>query len=232
MATIYLIRHGQASFGQENYDQLSELGEQQAVRLGQNLAQRLPHFDQIHLGAMLRHRQTAQGCLLAKGESWQQDQWHVNADWNEYDHRDILAQMGEQFTSAASTQAWVKNQASPKAAFEQLFNDAMQRWMSGDYHDYVESWQDYFDRVQAGLQDVIEQSRDAENVAVFTSGGPISLICQQLLGIPSDNLMRLNWTLVNAGISKIVAGKNRTFCASLNEHTAFEGEHQHMVTYR
>ena len=47
MATIYLIRHGQASFGKANYDELSDLGQQQATRLGQALAQRMPAFDAV-----------------------------------------------------------------------------------------------------------------------------------------------------------------------------------------
>ena len=35
MTTIYLIRHGQASFGAESYDKLSPNGELQAKLLGQ-----------------------------------------------------------------------------------------------------------------------------------------------------------------------------------------------------
>ena len=34
MATIYLVRHGQASFGKENYDQLSPRGWEQGRILG------------------------------------------------------------------------------------------------------------------------------------------------------------------------------------------------------
>ena len=232
MACIYLIRHGQASFGQENYDQLSNLGEQQAERLGQTLASRLPKFDQIHLGTMLRHKQTAEICLAAKGGESSAADWHQDANWNEYDHQDILAQMGSDFATAASTQAWVVKQANPKTAFEKLFNDAIERWVSGEYEGYVESWQDYTTRVQAAMQKVVAQAQEAEHVAVFTSGGPISLVCQQLLGVSSEKIMRLNWTLVNAGVSKVVASKSRVFCSSMNEHTAFEGEYQHMVTYR
>ena len=35
MGTLYLVRHGQASFGAADYDNLSELGHRQAVRLGE-----------------------------------------------------------------------------------------------------------------------------------------------------------------------------------------------------
>ena len=38
MAELYLIRHAQASFGAENYDQLSDLGHQQSQSLGKALA--------------------------------------------------------------------------------------------------------------------------------------------------------------------------------------------------
>jgi broad specificity phosphatase PhoE len=38
MGTLYLVRHGQASFGADDYDQLSELGRRQSVRLGEYLA--------------------------------------------------------------------------------------------------------------------------------------------------------------------------------------------------
>ena len=34
MGTIYLIRHGQASFDSADYDQLSDLGQLQAAQLG------------------------------------------------------------------------------------------------------------------------------------------------------------------------------------------------------
>ena len=32
MGTLYLVRHGQASFGSDHYDQLSELGRRQPPR--------------------------------------------------------------------------------------------------------------------------------------------------------------------------------------------------------
>ena len=37
MGVILLVRHGQASFGSDNYDVLSPLGQRQARRLGQAL---------------------------------------------------------------------------------------------------------------------------------------------------------------------------------------------------
>ena len=63
MAEIYLVRHGQASFGAENYDKLSELGFKQAVLLGEYWKRRDMSFDAIYMGDMVRHRETAEGIL-------------------------------------------------------------------------------------------------------------------------------------------------------------------------
>ncbi|MFM8823411.1 MAG: histidine phosphatase family protein, partial [Limnohabitans sp.] len=35
MGQLTWVRHGQASFGAEDYDQLSDLGKRQSIRLGQ-----------------------------------------------------------------------------------------------------------------------------------------------------------------------------------------------------
>jgi broad specificity phosphatase PhoE len=58
MGTLYLVRHGQASFGAENYDELSELGHRQSVRLGEYFAQKGISFDRLIAGTLNRHKQT------------------------------------------------------------------------------------------------------------------------------------------------------------------------------
>ena len=65
MPAVTLIRHGQASFGKANYDQLSELGYLQAHRLGISLKERDEPVDVVYVGAMQRHLQTAETCLAA-----------------------------------------------------------------------------------------------------------------------------------------------------------------------
>lgn len=55
MTTIYLVRHGQASFGKTNYDELSENGEAQAKILGQYFKKTITEQPLIISGAMQRH---------------------------------------------------------------------------------------------------------------------------------------------------------------------------------
>ncbi|MFT6408972.1 MAG: broad specificity phosphatase PhoE [Arenicella sp.] len=233
MATVYLIRHGQASFGQENYDKLSDLGQQQATHLGQVLAQRLPKFDAVCLGTMLRHRQTASNCLNGFEQVFEQAQPTFDEGWNEYDHQDILRQYRPEFVTSKSMMEYIGQQADPKKAFEADFNGAIDRWIAGENdHDYVESWTSFTRRVHQALKTTLASNADKKSIAVFTSGGPISLVTQHLLGVSEEKIMQMNWTLLNCGVSKVVATGSRLFVASLNEHTHFEGvEHKHFITY-
>lgn len=233
MTVIYLVRHGQASFGQQNYDKLSDLGHQQATLLGESLVSRIGKFDKVVLGSMLRHKQTLQNCLTAMQQNTPENDWHVDAGWNEYDHHDILAQMGPEFADAPSIERWVRSQDNPKAAFEKLFNDAMNRWMSGTYdNQYVESWDDYQQRIKKALQQVISQANGATKIAVFSSGGPISVVSQALLGVDPKKVMQVNWTLVNCSLTKLVSTGSRTFVSTLNDHSHFEGKQKSLITYK
>jgi len=233
MATIYLIRHGQASFGQENYDKLSELGEQQATRLGLVLSQRLPKFDVVCLGTMVRHKQTAVNCLAGFDQIFEDSAVEFDAGWNEYDHQDILAQSRPEFATAQGLTDYLSEQPKPKQAFEREFNAAIDRWTAGtNDSDYVESWSAYTQRVHQALKNTLSLCGDRKNIAVFTSGGPISLVSQHLLGVDADRIMQLNWTLMNCGVTKLVFTGSRLFLATLNEHTHFEGaDHKRFITY-
>lgn len=235
MSTLYLIRHGQASFGQQNYDQLSAMGEKQAEHLGRTLSSRLDGFQFVQLGTMKRHYQTASACLAAfsPGSIPLEPDWQRSEGWNEYDHQDIMTQLNPLFATPQGVEKHVRAQPDPKAFFETLFNEAMARWMSGKHDsDYVESWRDYQNRIMASMKTATSLGEKKDRVAVFTSGGPISVVSQALLGVPAENIMALNWTLVNCGVTKLVSTPNRLFVSSLNEHTHFEGEHQSLVTYK
>lgn len=233
MANIYLIRHGQASFGQQNYDELSPLGEKQAQRLGETLSTRIQSFDKVILGSMFRHKQTAQNCLSSMGIPFEQEAWLTDERWNEYDHQDILTQCSPEFSTPEGIQQFIRQQSNPKAAFEALFNEAMNRWIKGEHDDdYVESWQHYQQRINDAVSHIFSLSRQHKNIAVFTSGGPISVVSQKLLGVAPEKIMQLNWTLLNCSVTKIVSTSNRQFVATLNEHSHFEGEHHSLLSYK
>lgn len=232
MACIYLIRHGQASFGEDDYDCLSKLGHQQARQLGADLERRGIHFDHAIRGGMLRHQQTADACLEAMASSRLQN-IEVNLAWNEYDHQNILGQLDPAYGTAQGVKAYISQQPHPQQALEGLIGRSFDRWFdSQDNAGYVESWPAYQRRVKEALQAIRGNGSGAKHIAVFTSGGPIALLLQHLLGVRPRDLMQLNWTLINCGVSKLLSSPERVSVSSINEHSGFEGNNRHLISYK
>ena len=63
MGAIYLVRHGQAAFGTDDYDRLTEIGYTQAHLLGGFLAVRRVRFEAIYTGTLRRHTETLRAIL-------------------------------------------------------------------------------------------------------------------------------------------------------------------------
>ena len=63
MGSIYLIRHGQASFGADDYDVLSPTGIRQAEILGDHLLNLGVRFDRVLSGGLRRQQHTARAAL-------------------------------------------------------------------------------------------------------------------------------------------------------------------------
>jgi broad specificity phosphatase PhoE len=230
MSAVYLIRHGQASFGAADYDRLSERGELQARVLGGALSHLSPRIGALVSGDMLRHRQTAQGCLQAMGHS---AQWQVDAGWNEFDHVSVVTALRPDYADPEVLRAELMAQPDPHRAFQTMFEQAVVRWVSGEHDDdYAETWQAFRARGKAALARLLEALPQGSDALVFTSGGPIAALAQQLLHIPDSDGFRLNWGLVNCGVTKLVRGRDGVRLSTLNGHAHFEGEHAALVTYR
>jgi len=67
MGTLYLVRHGQASFGADDYDVLSPLGMQQATRLGEYFKTKGITFDAALTGTLQRQISTFEGICQGMG---------------------------------------------------------------------------------------------------------------------------------------------------------------------
>ena len=67
MGTLYLVRHGQASFGAADYDQLSELGQRQCQALGDWFRERGIAFEAVLRGTLRRHEQSLAALLQGYG---------------------------------------------------------------------------------------------------------------------------------------------------------------------
>lgn len=229
MGAIYLVRHGQASFGAGDYDKLSRLGVEQGAILGRALAARGLAPDAVVCGGMLRHRETAQSCLAAMGR---EAQWDEDLAWNEYDHETMIEAYRPRYRNKAVMAAELAATLNPRRAFQDLFAEAMQRWIAGGHEaDYPESWGAFCARVESAarrLQTALGRSKTA---LVFTSGGPIAALARQLLGLSDERAVRLNWTLANAAVTKLIYSERGIYLSTLNEHAHFEHDGK-LITYR
>lgn len=236
MGQIYLVRHGQASFGSANYDRLSELGLEQARSLGERFANSQQRFTKVVCGAMQRHRQTADACMamLPKSLCVNPDSWHTDPAFNEYDHHEVLVRQRPDFEDPKTVLHFLANTPNSGAAFQDLFAAAMARWMSGRHDtEYRETWLEFRHRCINAMQCLAEGSERSQSIVVFTSGGTISSLCQHLLGMGERETARLNWSLVNTGVTRLLYQPGRVSLSYLNNYAHLElpGK-SHMVTYR
>jgi broad specificity phosphatase PhoE len=229
---IHLVRHGQASFAAADYDQLSELGYEQSRVLGEALRSRLPGVDAVLTGTMRRHRQTAEACLAVLGGAFPPAR--VVSGLEEADHQELLVKLDPRYAErAAITADVVARGGDPHHAFQAIFADAFDRWVGGRHDgDYSISWRAFRRRCVEALEEAVRPLPRTATALVFTSGGPITAICLGLLGMPDAEAPRIAWTLVNAGVTKLLHGPGGTRLSSLNEHAHFEGERRSLVTYR
>ncbi|MEK7919640.1 phosphoglycerate mutase family protein, partial [Burkholderia contaminans] len=89
MAELFLVRHGQASFGTDDYDRLSAAGKQQGVWLGEYFAQQALTFDRVICGTLNRHAQTVDAILRGMGREGAPVDRHPGL--NEYDFHGLFA---------------------------------------------------------------------------------------------------------------------------------------------
>lgn len=229
MATIYLIRHGQASFGKDNYDQLSQTGWKQGRVLGRWLAGKVA--PQAVLGGSLeRHRETAEA--IASGFGSEMPDMQILPGLNEFDHSAVI----EAFRPAWADRAVMARDLSafpkPAKAFQEAFVQAVQRWASGDHNqDYIETWPDFRQRVLAALDQLIEFA-DGSDVLVTTSGGPISVIVQDLLGLTDEKALRLNEVIANTSVTRVLYSGARRSLSVFNNYSHLEAEDPALVTFR
>ncbi|TCH65222.1 histidine phosphatase family protein [Acinetobacter sp. ANC 4862] len=231
MTTIYLIRHGQASFGAESYDKLSPNGELQAKLLGQYFNQILKEEPYVVAGSMQRHQQTAN---LALAECFPKAVIQTDSAWNEFNHQQVFAQYEPRFNEPHLLKQDVENEVNPRAYLAKIFEGAIERWTGGDYHhEYDESWPDFKSRVETALQNLCDELAKTKPryAVVFTSGGVISVAAGKLLELNPNRTFALNWAITNTSMTTLRLVGNEPQLLSLNEHHFIKAEDPQLLTW-
>ena len=231
MTTIYLIRHGQASFGAESYDKLSPNGELQAILLGQYFNQILKEAPYVVAGSMQRHQQTA---TLALAQCFPEVEFETDQAWNEFNHQQVFAQYEPRFNQPHLLKQDVENEINPRAYLAKIFEGAIGRWTGGEYHhEYDESWPHFKNRVESALQNLCDELAKTKPryAVVFTSGGVISVVAGKLLELNPNRTFALNWAITNASMTTLRLVGNEPQLLSLNEHHFIKDENSQLLTW-
>lgn len=220
MGQILLVRHGQASFGSDDYDALSPLGFEQSKHLGTALALRNVKADVLVHGTMRRHRETAETCAAAAG--WSTAEPVVDAGWDEFDFLSVLAVHPPAHGVSEPT----------KAEFQVWFEEATAAWIVGEDRPYAETFAGFASRVHDALERTRELAANG-TVAVFSSGGPIAWAVAEVLadGGSSELWTRLNRMAVNSALTRLVAGSRGLNLLTYNDQSHLDGV-AGTVTYR
>lgn len=233
---IYLIRHGQASFGHDNYDRLSLLGIRQAKIVAAYLYDTGFQPDALYSGSMERQAATAEETI-----AWYRrggkvlPALEIMEGFNEYDTTAIVTAL---FPAMARQDPSLNDDLplmyESKAAFKRVFEGAMLRWVAGGLDTPgVETWEGLVARVSGALTSIMRKHGSGKTIGVFTSGGAIAASLASVLGIPGEEAMRLNWQIVNTSITRFMYNEERITLAGFNSlaHLELAGDSS-LITYR
>ena len=208
MTTIYLIRHGQASVGTDNYDVLSKTGEAQANVLGQHLVSARIEFDAVYSGALKRQIDTA--TIATEGSEGSGVPVQVRPEFNEYQHKQIFDKYLPMLSQSDAEISRAAKDGSNQVMSQTVFSKLMMAWVedaNADASD-IESWQQFNQRITDGINHVIERNPE-KTVAVFTSGGVITSIFRHMFSLPAEKTFEMNWHINNAGITSVKHRDNK-----------------------
>jgi broad specificity phosphatase PhoE len=227
MAELYLVRHGQASFGADNYDELSPCGRTQSRWLGEYFAQAKLQFDRVVTGTMQRHRQTADAILAAM--SGPQIEIGQDAGLNEYDFQALFAALGEAGLPPGLSAGLPA--ASSKKDFYKRLRHVLQLWADDRLPGRVpETWQQFQTRVERARTNI--QRVGGRRVLVVSSGGPIAVTAQQVLQAPNASAIALNMQIRNSSLCQYVFNDGAMSLVSFNSVPHLEHAERHeFVTY-
>ena len=205
MGTLYLVRHGQASFGADDYDQLSPMGIQQSLRLGEYFAHKGLTFEAAITGTLRRYAQTYAGIRQGAGLDLQALQW---PGLNEYDSAAVIAAIHPQPLAKPDTPELYRHHF-------RLLRDGLTQWMNGvvspngmpRYTEFV-----------AGVTSALDHVRKNHegNVLLVSSGGPIATAVGQVLGTTPETTIEMNLRIRNSALTEFVYTPKRHTLLTFN----------------
>ena len=191
MGHLYLVRHGQASLGAADYDQLSELGEKQSLRLGEHWHEQGLTFDTVITGTLKRHAQTLAGIQKGMQTSHKPLLW---PGLNEYDSEAVIRTVyAGELVKPTSAEGY-------KQHFR-LLRDGLAQWMANTASPQgMPTYPEFVLGVTSALDHIRQHCKG--NVLLVSSGGPISTAVAHVLNASPETSIELNLRTRNTGVTE------------------------------
>ncbi len=226
MSKIFLIRHGQASFLAEDYDNLSDKGIKQSEALGSYFFKNDIYFDKIYIGNLKRHRQTFEAystTFIKKGTDLPQPVF-LN-ELNEHHALEAFKLAYDEFIVVNKNAKLLIEEIKIKPELQhtnymQIFGLFFKEFVAGKYPSNghpVQSWSDFRMQTKIGIAAVLENTNPNETIGVFTSGGTKSSIIGDSLELKEQKIYELNMAIRNSSFSQLYFSKNNLHILSINE---------------
>lgn len=206
MGTLHLVRHGQASFGADDYDRLSSLGQRQALRLGQFWRERGQSFDAVYSGTLRRHDETLAGIVEGLGSAPAAQRL---PGLNEYDSLALIRAVHTEPLARPDTPERYRHHF-------RLLCDALAQWMAGVISPVdMPSWDEFSAGVHTALEDIRHQHA-GQQVLLVSSGGPISTAVGAVLGTAPEVTIALNMRIRNSAVTEMSISPKRLMLQTFN----------------
>jgi broad specificity phosphatase PhoE len=239
MSHIILVRHGQASLLERDYDKLCANGEVQARLLGEYWSRRGVVFGSVYSGPRARQLETAR--IVAEAYRSAGLFFRETVVMSEFDEYQAEAVLRECLPQLLQVNAEIKElhraykdsneSGERRKTFQKLFEAVISKWVAGETAaPAIESWHEFCLRVERGLAQVVRDNPPTASAVVFTSAGTIGAAMRRALHLSAEDTLRVTWMSRNASFSEFLASGERFTLSTFNAHPHLEGDG--LLTYR
>lgn len=225
MSSLLLVRHAQASFLSDDYDQLSELGREQARLLGQEWARLGWRLDAVFSGPRRRQIHTAEivgETMRDLGFEW--PEVAILEELDEYPAEELMQGALQQVVASEPEVAQLvqalsiaRDKRERARAFDRVVQAVLRRWARSELAvESAERWSEFRERVTLALARAMRVETAGCRVAAFSSGGAIGVAIGQVLGVDSEKALELGWTLNNCGVTELLFSGQRVSLSRFN----------------
>lgn len=232
MSTIYLVRHGQASFGTDNYDQLSATGREQVRQLGKYFAALGERIDRIYSGTLRRQTETAE--IISESFVDAAPPIAIEPAFNEYDSDLILHTFAKSLTPEQLAEAGWPELRTERRKFQFFLERAAHAWVEAQIEaEEMTPWRGFHGRISSAIEDIMRTEGRSKTLIISTSGGVIGTLVAHVMGLSNHLGIELNWAVHNASITRLIYSAEKVSLSLFNGLPHLDrAEFRHLITYR